>query len=444
MSEINLKRNIMLSGSFRVINMAIMFLTSVLTTRYLGVELKGQYSYISTLVAFGWMALDFGINKTYPYLLRKGEECLNTLFTWSFILFSTELVLLGSLGALFLSKVNILLAFDFSYFGWWVFITLILVSQLMNQMQMILLGLDKVMSKSMLSLSYHVVTILLIGVAFLFLQDSNRLYAVLLSMLIGAVAAIIPFTWKFLQRFNLKSLNLPFLLNSYKMGIRVFLSTLFITMFLRADIFILKHLTDYYSVGIYSLSAHIVDMLQIGSNLVGSLLLVKLVDTEDIELKWVLLKRIFMLFFVFLGLANLGFVVVGKPIIMTLYGAAFEESYYTTLWLIPASFGLSFGSLFNTYLWSKGFPLVSTIIPFFILITNIILNYILIPLMGLSGAALASSISYCLWFIIILLYEQNMSQGRMLKYLVPRREDWGEVWIIGLASLRGMFKRNLP
>jgi len=177
---------------------------------------------------------------------------------------------------------------------------------------------------------------------------------------------------------------------------------------------------------------------------VGSLLLVKLADTDDIEIKWVLLKRIFMLFFVFLGLANLGFVLVGKPIIMGLYGSAFKDSYYATLWLIPASFGLSFGSLFNTYLWSKGFPLVSTIIPFFVLISNIILNYILIPLMGISGAALASSISYCLWFIVILLFEQNLSQGRMLKYLVPHRQDWGEVWEIGLASLRSVFTRKLP
>jgi O-antigen/teichoic acid export membrane protein len=434
----------MLSGSFRVLNMAIMFFTSVLSTRYLGVELKGQYSYLSTLVAFSWMALDLGLNKTYSFLLRKNGKSLNTLFTWSYILFAVELVIIGSLGAIFLSKLNILLSFDFSYYGWAIFVALILVSQLMNQIQMIFLGLDKVMAKSMLSLSYHVVTIILIGVAFLFFQDSNRLYAVLLSMLIGAVAAIILSSWKYFQRFNLKSLNLPFLWNSYKMGIRVFLSSLFITMLLRVDIFILKHLTDYYNVGIYSLSAHIIDMLQIGSNLVGSLLLVKLADTDDIEIKWVLLKRIFMLFFVFLGLANLGFVLVGKPIIMGLYGSAFKDSYYATLWLIPASFGLSFGSLFNTYLWSKGFPLVSTIIPFFVLISNIILNYILIPLMGISGAALASSISYCLWFIVILLFEQNLSQGRMLKYLVPHRQDWGEVWEIGLASLRSVFTRKLP
>ncbi len=440
MAEINLKRNIMVSGSFRVVNMAIMFLTSMLSTRYLGVELKGKYSYLSTLIAFGWLFLDLGLSTTYPYLLRKDKNSLSGLYTWSMVLFAVELALLGSLGALFLPRVNQLLSFEFNAWSWWVFIAMVVVSLLFNQLNMIYLGLDQVMRKSVFGTVNQVLVLIFVALAFIFLKNAERLIVMLLCLLIPMVAVSLPCAGRLLPNFKLRNLKLSVVSSNYKMGLRVFLSSMFITLLIRADIVILKNLTGYSSVGIYSLSANIVDLLQIASNMVGALLLVKLSDTDNEEQKWILMKRIFMLFFVFLTLANLAFALVGKPLVRIVYGVAFENAYYSTLWLIPASFGLSFGSLFNTYLWSRGFPIVSTVTPLLALLLNIGLNYALIPGMGIAGAALASSISYCLWFVIILLFEQRRSGGRMMSHLIPQRDDWGEVWKAGTASLASVFK----
>jgi len=246
----------------------------------------------------------------------------------------------------------------------------------------------------------------------------------------------LPYLAGYARQLKLSSLRPAFLWDTYKSGVRAFLSSLFILLLIRADIVILKRLTGYSSVGIYSLSAHIVDLLQIAANMVGSLLLVKLADTADELRRWILMRRIFIMFVVFLGVANLVFALIGKPVIRLVYGAAFQGAYYSTLWLIPASFGLSLGSLFNTYLWSKGFPLVSTVVPLLALLLNIGLNFLLIPGMGIAGAALASSICYCLWLAVILLYEQKQSQGRLFAQLVPQREDWSELWQLARNSLR--------
>ncbi|MDZ4122550.1 MAG: oligosaccharide flippase family protein, partial [Candidatus Cloacimonadaceae bacterium] len=389
MAQINLKRNIMVSGSFRIVNMVIILLTSWLSTRYLGVELKGQYSYLVTLAGFIWIVLDMGIHKTYPYLLRMEPESQNQLFTWTYTLFFIILLGLGGLGMMFLPWLSGLLSFPMSIFGWWVFVFLIAFYQLSAHLQMLYLGKDLVKANSILQMVYQFLLILFIGFAFIFLGGQNRLYMVLLSIITASLFITGAYSRSWLGSFDLRCLNPGFLWKSYKMGIWVFLSTLFITLLLRADIVILKRLTDYSSVGIYSLAAHIVDMIQLASNLVGSLLLVKLADTRDEVVRWVLMKRIFMLFFVILGVVNIGFYLLGKPFIRIVYGVDFSASYYSYLWLIPASFGLSFGSLFNTYLWSKGFPLVSTIVPLIALIINIALNFLLIPMMGIAGAALA-------------------------------------------------------
>jgi O-antigen/teichoic acid export membrane protein len=136
---------------------------------------------------------------------------------------------------------------------------------------------------------------------------------------------------------------------------------------------------------------------------------------------------VFIFFFGFLTVANLGFVLVGKPLVSLMYGKDFTPVYNVYLWLIPASFGLSFGSLFNTYLWSKGFPWISVLLPAMALTLNIVLDLILIPIMGLNGAALATSIGYLSWFIVILLYENHQSEGRFLKHIKPGKADLQEM-----------------
>ena len=393
MAEINLKRNIMVSGGFRIVNMIIILLTSWLSTRYLGVELKGQYSYLVTLVGFIWIVLDMGIHKTYPYLLRTDPDCQAGLFTWTYILFALQIVVVGVLGSVLLPFVSNLIAYQFSIRVWWIFVCLIAFYQLSAHLQMYYLGLDRVSSNSLLQVVYQFILFILVGIALLSGWFPNRLNFFLLAIVISSLIIDSIYSIPFFKFFSFKSISIPFMWKSYKMGIRVFFSTLFITLLLRADVVILKKLSGFSSVGIYSLAAHIVDMLQIASNLVGSLLLVKLADTKDDVVRWVLMKRLFILFFFFISIMNLGFLFFGKLFIQLVYGSSFSGSYYAYLWLIPASFGLSFGSLFNTYLWSRGFPLISVFIPLVTLLVNIGLNFILIPSMDIAGAALASSIA---------------------------------------------------
>ncbi|HPA24597.1 MAG TPA: polysaccharide biosynthesis C-terminal domain-containing protein, partial [Candidatus Cloacimonas sp.] len=114
---------------------------------------------------------------------------------------------------------------------------------------------------------------------------------------------------------------------------------------------------------------------------------------------------------------------LGKFIMQIMFGAQFVPVYFVYFWLMPAAYGLSFGSLFNNYLNSKGFPVISIILPAIALLVNIGLDIWLIPIMGINGAALSTSFSYFLWFILIVLFEQKDSRGRMFKYLIPTRRD---------------------
>ena len=436
MAEINLKRNIMVSGVSRAAIMVLLFLTSWLSTRYLGVSLKGEYSYLTTLAGFIWLVLDLGIHKTYPWLLRKYPEKESSVFYWSYLLFAADVLLLGGFGMLFLPQWSRLISYPLDTGMLWIFVGLVTLPQLFHHLQMIYLGQDRVGTNSVYQFGNSFLMLILVALAFVFIRDVDRLRYILLSGNLVMLIIIIAYSVGFLRRTKSRSFEPRFMLKSYGMGFRVFLSSLFITMLLKVDVVLLKRMLDFEAVGIYSLAAHLVDILQLASNVVGSLLLVKLTDSaSDVE-RWILMKKLFILFFGFLAIANLGFVLVGKPLIVLIYGEGFRGTYNAYLWLIPASFGLSFGSLFNTYLWSKGFPLISVILPFCALLLNVVLNLLLIPLMGIAGAGLASSIAYMIWFGLIVLYEQKLSGGRMLGHLKPCKQDIVDLSDMVLKELR--------
>ena len=423
MSQINLKKNIITSGSFRIIILVISFLISWISARYLGVTLKGEYSYLITLGSFTWMILDLGIFRSYPYLVRKYPDKLTTMFGWTIITLIAELLLFISLGVVFLDFWNKLIGYPLTPARIILLIMFISFNKAFMQLQAISMGMDRILQNSLAHFLNSAIFLVLLLIGYFALLKVDRINAVLAFTVTGFGCSILYLVFSNHWLLYCKQLNLKLIKMFYSYGFRVFLSSLFIMLLIRADIVIIKHFLSFTQVGIYSMAAHIVDFIQIASNLVGGLLFVKLADTEDDISKWLLLKKTLLLFFFFITLANLGFGLLGKFIMRIMFGEQFVPVYYVYIWLMPAVYGLSFGSLFNNYLNSKGFPVISIILPAVALLVNIGLNLWLIPVMGINGAALSTSFSYFLWLVLIIYFEQKDSKGRMLHYLLPTWKD---------------------
>lgn len=435
MAEIDLKKNILLSGSFRIVIIALTFCISWISARFLGVELKGQYSYVITLGGFFWMVLDLGIFHSYPYLARKFPQRLANLYGWTVFSTSLEIAVLLALGLGFRPFWNQLLGYEFSPLYLILFVLYVSFTKALMQLKAFFIGLDRILNHSLAAVINSSLCLLLVSLGFLLVSGTTRLTYYLGITVFSLAAAITYLLASYGQAPRLGQVDLGFVRRAYGFGIRAFVSALLISLLVRADIVIVKQLLGYRQTGIYSIAAHIVDFLQIASNMVGGLLLAKLSDTASDIGKWLLMKKMLMLFAVFLALGNLAFVALGRPLLALFYGAGFVPSYWVYLWLIPASFGLSFGSLFQNYLNSKGFPIVSIIIAALALALNIGLNFLLIPGMGIQGAALATSVAYLFWFALIVAYEQRQSQGRLLRHLLPRRADWKELKQMLAATL---------
>ena len=441
--SINLKKNIIMSGSFRIVVLILSFLSSWITARYLGVELKGKLSYFITMGGFIWMVMDFGLFRSYPYIVRKNPDKVDSLFTWTLLCFVAETIIMSLLGLGLLNLWSSLLGFTFSRITILLFVLFITLTKLFMQMQGLYVGLDRIFESSIGYFLNSFVGTALFVLAFFLLRNSDRLLVVMCITIFTAFSCALYLLLKYGQKIRWSELELSFSKVAYSYGFRVFLSSLFIMLLLKVDIVIVKQMLGFAEVGIYSVASHIVDILQVASNMVGSLLLVKLSDTEDDVEKWVLMKKMLMVFFLFLSVANIGFILVGKLILQVMFGEQFVPVYYVYIWLMPACYGLSFGSLFNNYLNAKGFPIISIILPALAVVLNVALNYILIPVWGIYGAAVATSVAYLLWFILIVAYEQKCTKGVMIKHLIPVKQDWMDVYHLMIGFVRrNMNKRN--
>lgn len=113
----------------------------------------------------------------------------------------------------------------------------------------------------------------------------------------------------------------------------------------------------------------------------------------------------------------------GHYVISFMYTSEYIGAYKAFIYLIPAIFGLTLGSLFNTFLWSKGFPIFTIIAPATATLIKVILSSILIPKMGYLGAALSSSIVYPTWFILLLIWYFGTHRDQKPSSLLFRKSD---------------------
>jgi O-antigen/teichoic acid export membrane protein len=108
--------------------------------------------------------------------------------------------------------------------------------------------------------------------------------------------------------------------------------------------------------------------------------------------------------------------------VRVLYSSAFIPAVGPLRWLLPGIFTLSIGKTVVAELVAKEKIHYTLWAGIGAVVANIIGNLVLIPVMGISGAALASSISYSLLSLIVIwcyLLEVDLPWSA----LVPRRDD---------------------
>lgn len=422
MSEINLKRNIAFTTSSQAITMLAAFVANWYLARFLGPELRGQYVYLFTVNSVVWLLLDLGVSKSLMYSLQRDKADPNALYTMSLVFFGLSLMLSVIIFQFFARQILgtdayhpvVVLALS-------VYIALF---QLHNRQKVMSIGMNQIKDYSLLLILPSVgFMFMILPLFWLFplqfrMQSSYLLY-------VGVMLAIsVFFHFRIKKQISFRfTWDLPLVKRSYALGFKAFLSEYMAILMTRADVLLLKRLGTFTELGIYMLAINFIDIINVTSNMIGVVLLNKFAALNDDTAALAILRKIFVLMITFNIVCILGMALLGRFVINFMYTSEYIGAYKAFMYLIPAIFGLTLGSLFNTFLWSKGFPIFTIIAPAVATLAKLLASIVLIPKMGYLGAALASSIVYPFWLIMLLIWYFSTHRDQKISSLLVRKED---------------------
>lgn len=378
-------------------SLVIGFGVQTLIARFLGPTGLGWFTLALYLPNMAALVLNLGLSASNIYFIGSGRTRVKEAFSnafgvallLSFGAISIFLISFSWLQATFLREVPELLAF----LGiWWLPISLLATyaSSILVAKELIpQVGLVRLLQTS----SYLVlVAALVVGLKF------GPTGAVVSYMVSGFIGLVIMITFLSPSIKLIPSLHFQVLKEQMAFGLKGHIGTAMQFFNYRLDVLFVTYFLGSREVGIYCLAVMIAEALWQVADTAQTALFPRIAATQ--ETAEFTLKVLGLVFGVTLVGATL-LVILGKTIILLVFSNKFIEAYEAMLYLLPGIMGLIFGKVLSADVFGRGYPWVGTIAAVPSLMATLVLNPLLIPIFGINGAALTSSVSYIIGGVII-------------------------------------------
>lgn len=205
----------------------------------------------------------------------------------------------------------------------------------------------------------------------------------------------------------------------------------------RADILLINFFLTPVSVGIYVVAVQLAERMWVLSQAVSTVLLPRLSQLhQDAAKQQELTSLVSRWVFAVSVVAALLLASLAAPLILLLFGRDYSLAISTLLWLLPGVVLGSVARILSNDLAARGRPDLNLYVSLVVVSVNISLNLLLIPRMGITGAAIATTLAYSFNAVIkVWLYNRFVS-GRWWQPLVLNRADW-RLFQKGVTYLKG-------
>lgn len=363
----------------KVYSILIGVVSSAFYIRYLGIQYKGTYSYINEIATILGLILNFGIYQSYPFYYRKyGNKIYEKyigIFLRQFIIYS---VIFDAIALIFYNRSTIFLIFiQLS--------ALVLKTQLDNVILVEKLHLymwADMAVKTILAIIYFLLW------RFAPVSVSYVVYSVALTNIAVSIAYLLGTRVSIKSCWN--SYDKNFSIEVFKFGFYPMLSALLMILNYSVDIIFLRFMGENRQLSLYSVAAVIINYVWVIPNAFKEVLTAR-VAREDSDERVAASCRISLYI---TAIILVGFALLGKIAIKIVFGNDFIDCYGVTLVLFIGAFSMIFFKMLGVVFVAEGRQKEYFIILLISVIANVIANYILIPIWGMYGAAIASIASY--------------------------------------------------
>ncbi|MBU2541454.1 MAG: oligosaccharide flippase family protein [Candidatus Omnitrophica bacterium] len=395
-------------------------LNYIVIVRTTGAQGQGLFTLVITSLTMAMVLLGGGaLLETNRYLANKYKQKLH-------ILFSTTLTFIFGIIVFLLLWWIFFRTFPFDFFmnknlACFTLLTIpfFIIQEASKGM---LWGLGKINKHNLINIFRYVSLLISNVIVLVFLQKTIEvaILGMLVTVVVGAIISIL-FVFKELGYFNFV-LEKDLFLKLIKTGWRTFVISILFILSIRIDVYIIKFLSTTSEVGYYSVVALIANMVSISPMISGFLLFNRATDGSGKSIKdTAKLSRICIAYSLCVSLVLL---LLGKHLIIFLLGEEFIKSYICLIYYLPA---LIFQNLFfviSMYICgSEGFPVFNILSIGISLIINIWLNLVLIPILGINGAAISASVAIVIKTIMNIYYFNLKAKLKLSQILFLKKQD---------------------
>ena len=412
-------RSIVETYTTRILLIAIGFAMTVIISRTLGPSGRGLFAVAAAIGAIGIQFGNLGLHASNTYYVAKDRELLpvlvgNTLvvsfgiggtaalFGWILAATSPKLSPLhGTLLALALAWIPFGLAYQL--------------------LQNLLIGIDQVRTYNAIELASKAIGLIFVGLVILSGSVSAEIMFAATMAALGL--SLLWVLWKlrdFLRRPVLLSLTL--FRQHVGLGARAYLINFFGFLVLRIDLVMVKYMLGAQAAGYYSISETMAESMLTLPVVVGTILFPRLSGMAHKEEKLRLTTKAAFVTAALLLPITIIASVAARPLVQLAFGRSFLPAVTPFIWLMPGSFLLGVETVIVQYLNSLGYPKIIAYSWLLVTALNIGINLWAIPAYGIVGAAIVSTISYALVFVLVLavIYAGQRSERIAHSHNVPQ------------------------
>lgn len=413
-----LRSDVLLTFGSRTITGLGAFAASVVAARELGPSGRGLMAVALTLNVTLMQVGHLGLVSANPYFVARNPTAVPRII-------SNSLIWAATLGATLIGAVVVIkLAVSdlIPGLGWLVTLIALLVlpaALAALLLQAVLLGEGRMIAYSVPQavLSLATVAGLLIVAA---VSDLTVTSAVTLMIVQWVVAA--PVYYALAARRREKSLVPDFALawQMISYALRIYAATVLAFLVIRFDLLLVNAYLGARQAGLYSVAAVSAESMFFLPVAIGMNIFFRVARGDSEQLTAVVFRSMIVLY----GALCLAAAAVAGPLIPLLFGESFAESVALFYWLLPGIFSFGMLTILSYHFTGRGYPREAVFYWAFGLALNVALNVALLNDLGTYVAALASSVTYTLIFVLhVHLFARDVGWGA----LRPRLEEVSRV-----------------
>jgi O-antigen/teichoic acid export membrane protein len=392
-----LRRDVLETYIVRILVVVLTFATTVVITRTLGPTGRGFYAVAATLGAIGVQFSNLGLHASNIYYVSQDRALLPTLIgnTLAVVFVACMLVAVGAIGFVLWPAMSPLR-------GSLLFLALAFVPVSLGYMltQGLLLGVNKVRVYNRIEVGGKLLALGLICVLALGHQGTVEvLFGITL------LSVLVSFLWALLRLRSVSAepvaLSMKLFRQCLPVGVNAYMIAFFGFLVMRIDLLMVKYMLGATEAGYYSISQVLSENTMLLPVVIGLLLFPKLSAIRDKEAKLHLANKAALVTAALMLPAVVVAAFAAAPVISIAFGRNFLAAVAPFVWLLPGIYFLGIEVVLVQLLNSEGFPKIIVIAWLADTIVNVGLNLWAIPLYGITGASVVSSICYFLIFVVI-------------------------------------------